>query len=114
MRIKQFKEVLIGNKFDEKDCVTVHIVTTVENEKIAIIPFGSNIRNLGNDGSTITTTGYVPEKQACCMIIRDFVDEAHQKPCFGDVVIFPVTMVSPELQVMWAELKQLLIENEEL
>lgn len=114
MQIKQFKEILIGNKFDEKDYATLHIVTTVENEKIAIIPFGSNIRSLGNGGSTITTTGYVPEKQACCMVTRDFTDEAHQKLCFGDIVIFPVITVSPEIQVMWTELKPLLIENEEL
>ena len=113
MLIKQFKEVLIGNKFDEKDCVTVHIVTTVENEKIAILPFGSLICN-HNGGSTITTTGYIPEKQTCCMLVRDFTDKAHQKPCFGDITIFPVMMVSPELQVCWSELKQLLTENEEL
>lgn len=113
MLIKQFREILIGNKFDEKDCVTVHIVTTVENEKIAILPFGSLIRN-HNSGSTITTTGYVPERQTCCMLVRDFTDEAHQKPCFGDITIFPITMISPELQICWSELKQLLIENEEL
>ena len=114
MQIKQFKEILIGNKFDEKDYVTLHIITTVENEKIAIIPFGSNIRSLGNGGSTITTTGYVPEKQACCMVTRDFIDEAHQKLCFGDITIFPIMMISPEPQVLWSELKQLLIENKEL
>ena len=114
MLIKQFREILIGNKFDEKDSVTVHIVTTVENEKIAILPFGSIIRNHGDNGSTITTTGYVPEKQTCCMLVRDFTDKTHQNPCFGDITIFPITMISPELQICWSELKQLLTENEEL
>lgn len=113
MLVKQFREILIGNKFDEKDCVTVHIVTTVKDEKIVILPFGSLIRN-HNSGSTITTTGYVPEKQTFCMLVRDFTDEAHQKPYFGDITIFPITMISPELQVCWSELKHLLTENEEL
>lgn len=114
MLVKQFREILIGNKFDEKDYVTVHIVTTVKNKRIAILPFGSVIRGHGEKGSTITTTGYVPEKQACCMLVRDFTDKAHQNPCFGDITIFPIMMVSPELQVCWSELKQLLIENKEL
>ena len=114
MLVKNFKEILIGNKFDEKDCVTVHIVTTVRDEKIVILPFGSIIRSRDEDGSTITTTGYVPERQTCCMLVRDFTDKAHQKPCFGDITIFPITMISPELQVCWSELKQLLTENEEL
>lgn len=114
MLIKQFREILIGNKFDEKDCVTVHIVTTVKDEKIVILPFGSIIRDHGDNGSTITTTGYVPEKQTCCMLVRDFTDEAHQKPCFGNITIFPITIISPELQICWSELKQLLTENEEL
>lgn len=114
MLVKQFSEILIGNKFDEKDCVTVLIVTTEKDEKIAILPFGSIIRNCGEKGSTITTTGYIPEKQTCCMLVRDFTDEAHQNPCFGDITIFPITTISPELQVCWSELKHLLTEDEEL
>lgn len=113
MLVKNFKEILIGNKFDEKDYVTVHIVTTVKDEKIAILPFCSALRNHSNS-STITTVGYVPEKQTCCMLVRDFTDKAHQNPCFGDITIFPITMISPELQVCWSELKHLLTENEEL
>lgn len=113
MLVKQFKEVLIGNKFDDNTCITVHIVTLSNNEIIGFLPFGSIIREV-NDGSTIVTTGYIPEKQQNCILVRDFSDKAHQHPVFSDFVMFEPSVLCPEADISWPDIKQLLVDNREI
>lgn len=113
MLVKQFKEILVGNKFDDNECITVYIVTLNNDEIVGFIPFGSIIREV-KDGSTIVTTGYIPEKQQNCMLVRDFSDRAHQHPMFADFVIFNTSVLCPEADISWPNIKQLLVDNREI